>query len=54
MAKYINTYHCYGFADVSTDGLFIGMFCLILFNVGVLSNAHRVLTQTRLFSRDVP
>ena len=28
--------------------------CLLFFSVGVLSNAYRVLPQTRLFSRDVP
>ena len=37
-----------------TDGLFLDIYCLLLFNVGVLSNAYRVLTKTRLFSRDVP
>ena len=55
MAKYRNTYQCYGMAirDVSSKGLFIGIHCLLLFNVGVLSNAYHVLTQTRLFRRDV-
>ena len=59
MAKYHNTYQCYGLAikdelQISTEGLFIGIRCLLLFIVGVLSNAYSVLEQTRLFGRDVP
>ena len=38
MAKYRNTYHL-ALKDVSTEGLFIGIHRLLLFNVGVLSNA---------------
>ena len=42
------SWFCYQrWPDVSTDGLFIVIYCLLLFNVGVLSNAYRVLTQTR-------
>ena len=40
--------------SLSTEGLFIGIQCLLLFNVGVLSKAYRVTTQTRFFSLDVP
>ena len=32
-----------------TEGLFLTTHCLLLFNIGVLSNAYCVLTQTRLF-----
>ena len=32
---------------------FIVIYCLLLFDVGVLRNAYPVLTQTRLFSHDV-
>ena len=39
--------------DIATDEVLIGIYCLLLFYVGVLNNAYRVLTQTRLFSRDV-
>ena len=52
MAKYRNlSFLCFCYQrrlDASTDALFIGIYCLLLFNVGALSNAYRVLTQIRL------
>ena len=39
--------------DVSINGLFIAIQCLFLFKRSVSGNAHRVLTQIGLFSRDV-
>ena len=46
MAKYRNTYHCYGLAikadEMSLTRDFMGIQCLLLFNVGILSNAYRI------------
>ena len=53
MAKYLNTYHLALKDDKmhSTEGLFIGIHRLLIFNVSLLSNAYRVLTQIPFFSR---
>ena len=40
--------------DVSINELFIAIQCLLHFLSSLLGNAHHVLTQIRLFSRDVP
>ena len=37
-----------------SDGLFIAIQCFLLIKRSVLGNAYCVLTQTRLFSHDVP
>ena len=36
------------YIDISLEGLFKGIQCLLLFNVRILSNAYRETTQTHL------
>ena len=56
MAKYYNTYHCYGLAikdDVSTERLYRGIHLLLLFNVVFLVMHTAYSHITPFFSRDV-
>ena len=53
MSKYRDIYQCYGLAIKADKMSPQRDYFLLLFKVYVLSNAYRVLTQTRLFSRDV-
>ena len=48
MAKYRDTYQCYGLAIKADKMSPQKDYYLLLFKVNVLSNAYRVLTQTRL------
>ena len=40
--------------DIAIKGLFKGIKCLLLFNVGVFSNGYHVKTQSWIFGHDLP
>ena len=44
---------CQRWLGTSTDGLYMAVPRLLIFNASVLSNAYSVLTQNPFFSRDV-